>query len=103
MSYAVASVIEEYSLQHKIGYFMLDNASTNDVCVSLLCRKLNIAAEKTRRLRCTGHVLNLVVKAFLFGTDVEAFEIEAHTVYETQDELAELELWRRKGPVGKLH
>ena len=37
ISYAVASVIEEYSLQHKIGYFMLDNASTNDVCVSLLC------------------------------------------------------------------
>ena len=48
-------------------------------------------------------MLNLVVKAFLFGVDVEAFEIEARTAYEAQDELTELELWQQKGPVRKLH
>jgi hypothetical protein len=43
MAQAVLSVIDEYSLRSKIGYFMLDNASSNDVCVLSVCQKLELA------------------------------------------------------------
>jgi hypothetical protein len=43
MAEAVLSVINEYSLQSKIGYFMLDNASSNDVCVLSIYQKLKLA------------------------------------------------------------
>jgi hypothetical protein len=86
---------------------MLDNASSNDVCVTLLCENLCNSAipmsPKVRRLRCAGHIINLVVKAMLFGTEADAFELEAEALHELQDETRELELWRRRGPVGKLH
>jgi hypothetical protein len=87
---------------------MLDNASSNDVCVLSVCQKLELAdglvsQQKARRLRCTGHVLNLVVKAFLFGTDAESFEIDVSAAHQLSNEQRELELWRHKGPVGKLH
>ncbi|OAF62923.1 hypothetical protein VC83_00209 [Pseudogymnoascus destructans] len=43
MAEAVLSVIDEYSLWSKIGYFMLDNASSNDVCILSVCQKLELA------------------------------------------------------------
>ena len=107
MAEAVVSVIEEYSLQSKFGYFMLDNAPTNDVCVRHLCEKLQVDStvkeHSARRLRCTGHVINLVVKAFLFGTDADSFEVDVTSAHELSNEQRELALWRKKGPVGKLH
>ncbi|KAF5228115.1 hypothetical protein FANTH_14595 [Fusarium anthophilum] len=56
---------------------------------------------KTQRLRCFGHILNLAVKALLFRHNSEAFEDDIQG-NETLDAKA-YELWRRKGPVGKLH
>ena len=55
------------------------------------------------RLRCFGHVINLVVKAFLWGTDAEAFQSEIISYQQQEREVEELETWRRKGPLGKLH
>jgi hypothetical protein len=56
---------------------------------------------KSRRIRCFGRILNLVAKALLFGHSVDAFEEEV------DDELIldarQHEIWRRKGPIGKLH
>lgn len=46
-------------------------------------------------------MINLVVKVILFGTDSEAFEEELDSGHALAT--AEHELWRRKGPVGKLH
>jgi hypothetical protein len=60
---------------------------------------------KTHRLRCQGHIVNLAAQSFLFVTDKE-------TLDEFQDQsdsikynvlLAEIERWRRQGPLGKLH
>ena len=63
-----------------IGYFTLDNASNNDsalVEISSLLLNINIVFDPIkRRLCCFGHVINLVVKSFLWGTDVEAFRNE---------------------------
>jgi len=55
---------------------------------------------KESRLRCIGHVINLVVKAFLYG---HAF-VEQTGVESEEDALLEASLstWRKRGPYGKL-
>ena len=59
---------------------MMDNAESNDTCLESLLREIdpNISDSDIdeRRLRCWGHILNLVAKAFLFGTNADAFELE---------------------------
>ena len=54
-------------------------------------------------MRCYGHILNLVARAFLFGKDAESFERESDI--NSMRGLAEQDLrhWRSKGPIGKLH
>jgi len=57
----------------------------------------------TRRLRCFGHVINLVVKAVLWGEDPEALEIEISNYQMLEKEQKQLQAWRTKGPYSKLH
>jgi hypothetical protein len=54
-------------------------------------------------MRCFGHILNLVAQAFLYGDGAASFELqsEAYGLLERVEE--DLEHWRAKGPVGKLH
>lgn len=100
-------IIKPYNIVDKIGYFTLDNASNNGTAMQHIVQRLqelDISFDPIeRRLRCFGHVINLVVKAFLWGTDSEAFEAEILSHQELQREAEELETWRRKGPLGKLH
>ena len=56
-----------------------------------------------RRLRCLGHVINLAAKAFLYGKDFDAFEKDVENVRANSELLKELDVWRKRGPVGKLH
>ena len=48
-------------------------------------------------------VINLTVQAFLYGEYAEAFisKIESDNV--RTNEVEELKIWRKKGPIGKLH
>ena len=66
---------------------------------------LSTVGIKRRRIRCFGHILNLVAKAFLFGLDAEADDFTAQADYlEQRQQYNEVrEYWRKKGPVGKLH
>ncbi|OBS17487.1 hypothetical protein FPOA_26474 [Fusarium poae] len=96
----VVEVLRSYGITHKVGYFTLDNASNNDTAMEEIGKALGFEG-KTRRLRCFGHILNLAVKALLFGHNSEAFEddIQGNEALDAKSH----ELWRRKGPVGKLH
>lgn len=95
----VCAIIREFNIQDRIGYFVLDNASNNDTCIQALAEEFEFDPQQ-RRLRCAGHIINLVAKAFLFGHDFEAFESEVETPKEVVDEF---NLWRKRGPVGKIH
>jgi hypothetical protein len=58
------------------------------------------------RLRCSGHIINLAVKSFLFVTDnetLEADDAEEITDRWLKSTIKEIEQWRKKGPLGKLH
>jgi len=54
------------------------------------------------RVRCFGHILNLCLKAFLWGYDVETFEREIGLGDDYQEDLVELLRWRRMEPLGRL-
>jgi len=72
MAETIIHVIELYELQDRLGYFVLDNITSNDTCVREILEYLQPRLDpKKRRLRCFGHILNLAVKAFLSGKDPE--------------------------------
>ena len=101
---SVIAVIKHYGLEDRLGYFMLDNIGSNDTCVRHILMNLQPGVDpEQRRLRCFGHIINLAAKAFLFGKDPSAFEVEAGTCIQMREEQKELDLWRKLGPVGKLH
>ena len=104
MAQLVIELIEEYELIDKIGYFVLDNATSNDTCVAAVLARLRPELNPIhRRLRCLGHVINLTAKAFLYGEEKEAFEAQIGIQQALENETKELQLWRKRGAVGKLH
>jgi len=101
---AIIAVIKTYKIINKIGYFVLNNAGLNDTCVSAIIKRLNIKDIKEHRcLRCLGYVLNLLVKAMLFGKNPEVFKKDITTAAILGDEKAALWHWRSKGALGKLY
>ena len=82
--------MKEYSIEKKIGYFTLDNASNNDTCMQELGLELNFN-HKFRRLRCAGHMINLMAKQVLFGKESNVFDLEAASLSTDND----LDTWRQ--------
>jgi hypothetical protein len=103
----IIEVIEEYDLQDQIGYFVTDNATNNDTAIGRVLDKLiphlTPKQKQARRLRCLWHVIYLAAKAFLYGKEFDAFERDTSEVIQKNDLLKELNLWRDRGPVGRLH
>ena len=86
----------------KIGYVVGENASNNDTLVRALSddqvfsNQSGVYDASQRRLRCIGHVINLVEKAFWFGDPDRSLLHD--TVVVTENTMAH---WRRMGPWGK--
>ncbi|KAK8007233.1 hypothetical protein PG989_001223 [Apiospora arundinis] len=95
----VSKILHEYGIEERTGYFVTDNASSNDTCLEDLGTELGFKKQH-RRLRCCGHIINLVARCILFGVDVDALEEDCQADKEIQDEV---QLWKSKGPIGKLH
>ena len=53
------------------------------------------------QVHCIGHIINLIVKAFLFGEDTDAINKDSNEDIDVA--MASHRLWQRQGPVGKLH
>ena len=104
MTLEILGIIKNFEIGSWVGYFMADNVSSNDTCVGELTMHLgNYFNALERWLRCFGHIVNLVVKALLFGKDAEAFERETINAAQIEDDFKQLRAWRKKGPVGKIH
>lgn len=95
----IHAILDHFSISAKFGYAIADNASENTACLDHLSELLEMDLDK-RRVMCMGHVINLVAQECLWGCDVDAFEHELTNV--TAEEL-ELQQWRKRGPIGKLH
>ena len=59
------------------------------------------------QIRCIGHIINLVVQAFLFSGVIEVKELESYDEQEQSEELIDEEAkkvkFRLLGPLGKAH
>jgi hypothetical protein len=82
----------------KLGYFVLNNAASNDTAAAALAR-INGFDPTTRRLRCGPHTLNLVGQAIIFGKDKDAYD---NAPDEYRDEETFMAEWRKHGPLGVL-
>ena len=100
----VFNILQEFKLLSKIGYFTLDNATNNDKALALLSKMLETHHisfnPTTSRLRCLGHVINLVAKVFLYGTDNEVEVTNSDDLEE--ESIKQLRQWRKRGPYGRL-
>ncbi|KID82217.1 transposase [Metarhizium guizhouense ARSEF 977] len=94
----VADIITEFHLEKRVGYFVLDNATNNDKAVEKLGTIFGFNPTK-HRIRCVVHIVNLVAMQIMYGKDLKAFETENAGVRHLREDL---ELWRRKGALGKL-
>ena len=107
LSKYVIKVIYKYDIAKILGYFVMDNVNNNDTLMTHLSlairRDFNLWYNpQHHRLRCQGHIINLVVKSFLFVTNKEVIE-EDNEMDIMRVTLKEIEQWRKKGPLGKLH
>ena len=100
-------MVQELDICHKIRYFTLDNASSNDTALEGIRDYLSIINisfdPQARRLRCFGHIINLVVKGFLWSMDADAFNVEINSAMQLLQKKEELIAWRKRGPMEKLH
>jgi hypothetical protein len=71
----VIKVVKDFGIEEKLGYFMLDNASINDTVMEAIAEAFKLDPDE-RRLRCAGHMINLVARHLLLGFDKDLFEIE---------------------------
>ncbi len=111
-------VLEDYGIWHKIGYVTGDNHGVNDV----LCRALSEFMStkgitwqaKHHRIRCHGHIINLIVQAFLFMDSKEAVQAACKQIEELDGASYDMDMieawkkskglgWRQMGPLGKVH
>jgi len=101
-------ILERYHSMYRVGYFTTDNAFNNDTALQELghifdAHSIPLDPIKAR-VRCFGHVINLVVKAFLWGSDHHVLEASAATLEASgTSNLKILNLWHKRGALGKLH
>ncbi|KAJ6785140.1 hypothetical protein PWT90_08160 [Aphanocladium album] len=107
MAEVLLQIFKDYKISGRIGYFMADNATSNDTCIHAVLRGLypNMSEKqrKRRRLRCFGHIVNLCARAFLIGKDGAKVCKELDIAYRDGDLKKIGELWRKRGAIGRLH
>jgi hypothetical protein len=96
----------------KLGAVIADNAALNNV----LCRTIEAHYKDKEgkewlvndwRIRCIGHIINLVVQAFLFANVIDLDELESYDLEDADGEFTDEEAMRAKfrllGPLGQGH
>jgi hypothetical protein len=77
-----------------------DNATSNDTeLIKGLNLHPNVNIDLQHRIRCAGHIINLVVKATLYGDGVSKWEEQLAAVAPKE----QFRLFREIGVVGRLH
>ena len=106
----VYSVLKEYNIHDRFGYFIGDNATNNDTSIEWLNQLLHDEGydgfePDRRRLHCFAHEMQIAIKGLLFGPKVKELEEYPMMAGVTDEEKCEYvrKKWRSFGAVGKLH
>ncbi len=81
-----------------LGYFVLDNAKNNDTTLRELAKEMGFDPI-LKRLRCMGHIINLIAESYIFGQDASSWEDN----FKKAGPGERRKLWRQRGELGKLH
>ncbi|KAI1676349.1 hypothetical protein KJE20_14078, partial [Pyrenophora tritici-repentis] len=74
MAEIVYSTLQKFGVGPRTtGYFVLDNASSNDTTIVSLAQKMSFNATY-RRLRCGPRTLNLISQTLLWGKDSDTYD-----------------------------
>lgn len=97
---SILETIDSYDIASKFHCFVGDNATSNDgALIAALDEHPELSVNEEHRIRCTGHIINLVVKAVLYGDGVSQWEQQLlQTAPRDQ-----FQLFRKQGVVGRLH
>ena len=90
---ALRLVLIEYGIETKIGALVGDNAGSNDVLCHTISSWLSLHHQITwtathQRIHCQGHIINLIVQAFLFNSKKDEKLMD---LYNKEDEKLEEE------------
>lgn len=99
IAYCLLRIFKIYEIEPRIGSFVTDNASNNNTLLRSLAEHLPGLHGKEDRLRCVGHIINLIVKALLFGKGLGKLEKDLLSAGDKET----FTRWRQEGPIGKLH
>jgi hypothetical protein len=110
--FVLRTILEEYEILEKLGCIIGDSATTNGT----LCRTIHqyFSEElfmewnyETNQIRCIGHIINLIVQAFLFGQlredELEQFDREESEGIQYNDEAQQQRVRQQMSSLGKLH
>jgi hypothetical protein len=90
------NVMETFDITtDRVSAYQMDNATNNDTALQALDPSLTPQV----RFRCLGHIINLVVKALLFGTKSTVFQKDLSQASDADS----FSLWRKHGAIGRLH
>ena len=98
---SVLRVIKEYKIRDRVGFLVLDNASSNGILRSLY-PDMSEEARKRRRLRCLAHVTNLIAKAFYMGPKAADIVDELLLGQHHADFGRIASTWKKQGALGRL-
>jgi hypothetical protein len=93
-----ANVINDYKISQNLGAFIMDNAMDNNTMLKELATRFNINVDYLY-LRCLSYIINLVIKALLFGKGISKLKRKlASALYNNA-----FKIWNSIGPIGKLY
>jgi hypothetical protein len=96
----ILCVLDSFVISSKSHCFVGNNVSNNDSeTITGLNLHPNVNINSDHRIRCAGHIINLIVKATIYGKGVSKFE-EALAAATPIDQF---KLHSQFGVVGKLH
>jgi hypothetical protein len=106
------STLQDYNVVRKLGAVVADNASPNNTLCEII--ESYMLQEEDRewsakhwRVRCSGHIINLAMQAFLFANIIGINELESYDDCEQEEDARDKEGRRAKfllmGPLGKIH
>jgi hypothetical protein len=98
----ITEVIQAWNIsKDNIGACMADNAGDNNTAMVEIARRLDLPPSwpKYARMRCLGHIINLVVQGLLFGSRLGQLIKEVADA----DDDEEFNIWLKEGAIGKAH
>jgi hypothetical protein len=96
----IASVLKSYKISEKLHCFVENNTSSNNnETIAALNKHLDLNLDLSHRIHCVGHIINLVVKATIYGKRVSKFEER----FAAATPLDQFKLFSKLGAVSKLH